>query len=59
MCCSSVDEWKSRYKQYWEAGLIPEKRGPKHCIVTDIVSGRFAQLVETILASMATYEAAG
>lgn len=43
---STVYAWRSRYEQYGEVGLVPEKRGPKPRTVTEDVGGQLLMLVE-------------
>jgi len=43
---STVQDWRRRYEQYGEAGLVPEPRGPKARTVTEEVGSQLLMLVE-------------
>ncbi len=43
---STVQDWRWRYEQYGEAGLVPEPRGPKPRTVTEEVGSHLLMLIE-------------
>ncbi len=44
---SSVQEWRGRYIQYGEAGLVPERRGRTEYTVNDALCRRLMELAQT------------
>ncbi len=43
---STVQDWRWRYEQYGETGLVPEPRGPKPRTVTEEVGSHLLMLIE-------------
>lgn len=43
---STIQDWRGRYEQYGEAGLVPEPRGPKPSTVTEEIGSHIFMLVE-------------
>jgi len=43
---STIQDWRGRYEQYGEAGLVPEPRGPKPWTVTEEVGSQLLMLIE-------------
>jgi len=45
---STLYDWRGRYEQYGEAGLVPETRGPKPRTVTEDVGAHLLMLIENV-----------
>lgn len=45
---STVQDWRGRYIQYGEAGLVPERQGRVDYTVNDAVGGRLMALVQSL-----------